>query len=207
MAKNTRGTTAGATLAVVLLMVGVQDSLWAASTAAEQPPISASEPTAIVRVDNVAAIPADLLQLAESRAGEVFHKGGARVTWVDTTGARQPMVPMFTLVLVNVERSRGPYREAQDAFGFAAPAAHRAWVFWDRIDAAKARVPAIGILLGDVMAHELGHLMLSSSGHSLGGIMRAEVAMHMRATETFTKRQAQDILRRLQQIRRDDSAK
>ena len=199
MAKNRPGTSR-VTLAAALL-IAVEASALAASNQAEQSRISALEPTAIVQVDNVAAIPVDLLQLAENRAGDVFRKIGAHVMWIDpTTAARQHIGAMFALVLINVEQSRGPYWEAQDALGFAAPSVHRAWVFWDRIEAAKAQFPAFGILLGDVMAHELGHLMLSSTRHSLDGIMRAEAWMQMRATETFTRRQALDILSRLQQI-------
>jgi hypothetical protein len=92
----------------------------------------------------------------ENRAGEVFHKIGVRVTWVDiATVAREHTVPMFTLVLVNEEENGSPYWDAQDALGFAAPSLHRAWVFWDRIEAAKARAPMTAIVLGDVMAHEL----------------------------------------------------
>jgi hypothetical protein len=101
---------------------------------------------------------------------------------------------MFTLVLVNIEQSRSPYQRRQDVLGFAAPSVSRAWVFWDRIEAAKARAPATAIVLGDVMAHELGHLILASPGHSFRGIMRGEIPLRMRATETFTKRERLAIL-------------
>ena len=74
------------------------------------PTISASEPTPTIQVDNVVAMPADVLQLAENRAGEAFHKIGVQVRWVDTrTAARDHIVAMFALVLVNVNQSRGPY--------------------------------------------------------------------------------------------------
>ena len=196
--RNTlRTTTTTATVAGILFTVIVQHSTSAASIPPEEPRMSDSEPTAIVQVQNVAGIAADLLQVAENRAGDVFHKIGARLIWDDTT-TQQHFVVMFTLVLANVDQTRGPYWDAQDALGFAAPPAHRAWVFWDHIEAEKARAPTIAILLGDVMAHELGHLLLSSTGHSLRGIMRGNVPLRMQATETFTKRQALDILNRLE---------
>jgi len=123
-------------------MSSVQQPAWAASPPAQKPNITDSEPTAIVQVENVATIPTDLLQVAENRAGEVFQKIGACVTWVDTTrAARRRIGTMFTLVLVNIEQSRSPYQRRQDVLGFAAPSVSRAWVFWDRIEAAKARAP------------------------------------------------------------------
>jgi len=198
--QHLRTTIAGGTAAGVWLMSSVQQPAWAASPPAQKPNITDSEPTAIVQVENVATIPTDLLQVAENRAGEVFQKIGACVTWVDTTrAARRRIGTMFTLVLVNIEQSRSPYQRRQDVLGFAAPSVSRAWVFWDRIEAAKARAPATAIVLGDVMAHELGHLILASPGHSFRGIMRGEIPLRMRATETFTKRERLAILNRLQQ--------
>lgn len=88
-----------------------------------------------------------------------------------------------------------------------APSVRRAWVFWDRIEGAGAQNTALGLLLGYVMAHELGHLMLSSPAHSLRGIMRAQAPMQMRATETFPKLQAREILSRLQQLASGRSGK
>ena len=45
------------------------------------------------------------------------------------------------------------------------------------------------ITLGDVMAHELGHLILPP-GHSNAGIMRPTVNMRSRGVETFTEDEA-----------------
>jgi hypothetical protein len=201
MAREPRKTTAGATFVGLLLVGSVQQLTWATPSKEQNSDRTASERTAIVRVDNVSGIRSDVLRLAEGRAQEVFQKIGAAVTWVDITPAREQMVPMFTLVFVGVAPSADPYWREHEVFGFAAPSAKRAWVFWDRIEAERALAPALGIVLGDVMAHELGHLMLSSSGHSSDGIMRAQVERQTRTTETFTKRQAVDILNRLQQLR------
>ena len=46
--------------------------------------------------------------------------------------------------------------------------------------------------LGDVMAHELGHLMLPP-GHSNVGIMRPDINMTSRRLETFTDVEAAHI--------------
>jgi len=43
------------------------------------------------------------------------------------------------------------------------------------------------MVLGDVMAHELGHLMLRSHKQSLDGIMRPGIEKREMAITTFTK--------------------
>jgi hypothetical protein len=66
-----------------------------------------------------------------------------------------------------------------EAFGVAyvAKDTDRGWlatVFSDRIDAAATRVGVDpGALLGLVMAHEVGHLLLGIDYHSETGVMRA----------------------------------
>lgn len=67
-----------------------------------------------------------------------------------------------------------------DAFGltYVVTATDRGWlatVFADRIERAAMRAGvATGTLLGRVMAHELGHLLLGSGYHGPAGLMRAE---------------------------------
>jgi len=157
------------------------------------------QPTAVVRVDNLAAVRADDLRFAEKRAAAVFGAIGALVIWIDEdlavrTGIRAP----FTLVLMDAEKSAGQASLLVDALGFAEPQVRRAYVFHDRIHALNVRSPpSIPSILGDVMAHELGHLLLPPPGHSADGIMRPGVTITLRATDTFTKTQAREILSRL----------
>jgi hypothetical protein len=51
-------------------------------------------------------------------------------------------------------------------------------------------------MLGDVIAHELGHLMLPP-GHSNFGIMRRALDMTTRRLETFTNAEAKEIRERV----------
>jgi hypothetical protein len=150
--------------------------------------------TVVIRVNNVVGIEASLLRFAEVRATDVFRQIGVRLTWVNA-----PTPAMCTLALVNAHQNPGPYPDVQDALGYAEPQLHRAWIFWDRFDALNPRPVSLAIVLGDAIAHELGHLMLSSRGHSDDGIMRPIVELRFRSTETFTKSQARDILTRLKQ--------
>ncbi len=159
-------------------------------------------PTAVVRVDNIAAVPARNLQFAEDRAAEVFGRIGVRVRWIDEDSAiREHLSPPFTVVLVKEGENARPAALPEGALGFADPQVHRAHVFYDRIEALKGRSRrSTAIILGDVMAHEIGHLLLPPPGHSADGIMRRGVDTNLRAIETFTKFQAREILSRLRQL-------
>jgi hypothetical protein len=161
----------------------------------KSPIIDPQKVTVVIRVNNVVGIEPGLLRFAEVRATDVFSQIGVRLTWVNA-----PTPAMCTLALVNTHQNPvGPYSDVQDALGYAEPQLHRAWIFWDRFDALSPRPVSLAIVLGDAMAHELGHLMLSSRGHSVDGIMRPIVELQFRSTETFTKSQARDILTRLEQ--------
>ena len=166
----------------------------------KSPIIDSQKATVVIRVDNMAGIEADLLQLAEARAADVFSQIGVRLTWVDIPMlVHERIAAVCTLVLVNARQNQGPYSDVQDALGYAAPQLHRGWIFWDRIGALNARSMSLAIVLGDAIAHELGHLMLSTRAHSDAGIMRPGVELRFRSAETFTKSQARDILTRLEQ--------
>jgi len=84
-------------------------------------------------------------------------------------------------------------RLGMDVMGQGAPAVGRAYIYYDRVLKLNP-VPPRDIIttLGDVMAHELGHLMLPP-GHSNLGIMRSDINMTSRRLETFTDVQAAHI--------------
>jgi hypothetical protein len=47
-----------------------------------------------------------------------------------------------------------------------------------------------GTLLGTVIAHEIGHLLLPERGHSTVGLMRADVELRSLMPPEFTSRQS-----------------
>ncbi len=88
-------------------------------------------PTAVVRLDNVASVPADTLQVAEDRASDVFRRIGARVRWITVDMAIQGhTAPRFTVVLVSAEGNNQQAVLFDDALGLADPRVHRAHVFY-----------------------------------------------------------------------------
>ena len=158
-----------------------------------------NRPTAVVRLDNLALVPAADLDFAESRAAAVFGRIGVRLTWVDEDAAfHEHLRPPFTVILINSGAQLLTRPAVVDALAFADPSVSRAHVMCDRIEGLTAQSPrSAASLLGDVIAHELGHLMLPSPRHSARGIMRSGVETHARALETFTDREARQIVSRL----------
>ena len=156
-------------------------------------------PAIVVRVDNVAGVLPGHLQFAEERASAIFGLIGARIRWIDQeTSVSQHITPSFTVLLVDAPEATSRF---VDALGFANPGVPRAYVFCDRIAALNVGTPrTIPSLLGDVIAHELGHLMLPAPGHSVVGIMRPELETKSWAVETFTKSQAQEVLSRVRAL-------
>jgi hypothetical protein len=178
----------------VTLIAGISRSSLAQNLNAED------QPTALVRVDNMAAVPVETLRFAEAWAAGAFSRIGARVRWIDEdTAVRGHLAAQYTLVLVNAEHDPG-VPGIQDSLGVAVPRGRRAYVFYDRIDALRVRAPgSVASILGGVMAHELGHLMLLSLRHSGNGIMSPNATIGAEPLDTFTTSQAREILSRLRQ--------
>src|SRR5512138_996735 len=157
--------------------------------------------TVVVRIDNLAPVPDGYLEFAESRAAEVFTRIGVRVAWIDEeTAFREHLRPPFTVVVIKSTTQPVVRPTLVDALGFADPSVARAHVIYDRVEEMTMRSRrSTASLLGDVIAHELGHLMLPPPAHSARGIMRSGVDVLARPIETFTPPQAREILTRLSQ--------
>ena len=69
----------------------------------------------------------------------------------------------------------------------------RAHIFCDRIATMPGAIGFFAIRLGDIIAHEVGHLVLRTNSHSRNGIMRAHVGVHAIHLQSFDERQARTI--------------
>jgi hypothetical protein len=133
----------------------------------------------VVVNDSVGVAPAVLRQ-GEAEAARVFRLAGIEIAWVDCKGQSAvesgvcravPGVNEFVLHIVPTGKtsSDSVFGEAflgEDGRGKYSD------VFFDRIENAHRQLGAsVGLLLGDVAAHELGHLLLGSNAHSQVGIM------------------------------------
>jgi hypothetical protein len=137
-----------------------------------------------VSVFNDAGVSADLLADAETRAASVFAQSGIQVEWTNC-GPADP--GDFSMQLtrcsdiswpqhLSVRISDGAKLHNADIFGqsFANESGIGAYcsVYYGKL-ASGRYVPGKADLLGFVIAHELGHLLLGAGSHSAKGIMQA----------------------------------
>jgi hypothetical protein len=143
---------------------------------------TAADPSPTIRVrvvDRTQASPAILAE-AEHEAARILSKAGLRTIWVDCSGGHSTTVPQdpcqeleATDISLRV-LSEPTQNTLQDTvFGFAVVPV-LASVYYDAVrraksDGAEYDIPTI---LGCVIAHEIGHLLLGSNSHSGLGVMK-----------------------------------
>jgi hypothetical protein len=137
-----------------------------------------------VSVYNDAQVPLDVLARAEQQAEKIFSRAGLDVTWLRCThinsGVRAAAcngfdVPSHVAVRIIAQT---PSSKSDAAFGvaFLAPDGTGRYsdVFWKRAQGLHVNSNVdLGGILGSVIAHEMGHLLLGSNAHAISGIMRA----------------------------------
>jgi hypothetical protein len=156
-------------------------------------------PSLRVRVQNYAGVSQEILERAESVAAGIFLHAGIEVEWLDCPlypghGVYESGCAQGTWPLLRIQAQVLDAPAARDArcFGLAAMEdrsrrANIAIVFYNRIANLTWQVlwpssqgvfalkyPAAyynAVLLGHVMAHELGHLLLGPDSHTSNGIM------------------------------------
>ncbi len=138
-----------------------------------------------IRVYNYADVDGSTLPKAKEYAAAVLQAAGVALEWLDcfplANGDRhpvcqQPAGPADVLLRISNSSKTGRDRLGPDLFGFAAPSRQTdptyVTILYDRIQAMKSMREEQTLLLGVIMAHEIGHVLLGA-GHSRDGIMRA----------------------------------
>ncbi len=189
---------AGNCLAVSALMAGssvglagTQSSVKEGSVSLDRAPIRRargieSQTSLTVRIYNYARVSEQTLNGAVKQAQRVYRQAGIETEWTEcaTTleGASKhascPNSTKSSTVAVNILPRRMAEREgfASQVFGAAIPEAGIAKIFFHRVEKLArtswrtVRV-SVAAVLGHVMAHEVGHLLLGHNSHSLDGIM------------------------------------
>jgi hypothetical protein len=135
--------------------------------------LCAAEPGLTVHIFNNAPVTADQIVRAEQAAGMVFGRIGIQVSWIDCRkeawACESELAPNEVVVRI---LPRHPAVRSNDALGYAWEGGLATVYALDVADLAKKSGVDGSVLLGLVMAHELGHILLGS-GHSLHGIMTA----------------------------------
>jgi hypothetical protein len=162
-------------------------------------------PTIRVRVTNYTEATPTTVSKAEHEASRILGEAGVNVVWIDcplkrsavvpTDPCQQPLEPTDIVLRMLSDHSRNGVQDS--AFGVAvlpvlASVYYEHVVSRARIDGADFEVP---IILGCVMAHEIGHLLLGSNSHSDTGIMqgqweRKQVLQLMKGGLHFTPQQS-----------------
>ena len=169
--------------------------LWGSIAAAGSGSQTASRIT--VLVNNSASVSASVLSQAELETARIFGAAGIEITWLNCLDRIANTVDVcsevpgnneFVLHIVPTGRTSSDL-----VFGVAFLGEDGSGkycnVFFDRIRDAHSNLPAsTSQLLGTVAAHELGHLLLGSHGHTRWGIMEAvwkEEALRQTGMGTF----------------------
>lgn len=145
--------------------------LAALSTAAPPP-----RPRIAILLYNYAAVSDETLASAKYEAALIYMRIGVDIEWVEyrmlphgPDRFEVRLLPHFMADRLNLRRDEiGRALIADEgAFGTVAD------IFSDRLlELTSTRKWAAGPLLGGLMAHELGHLLLGPGSHSKGGVMR-----------------------------------
>jgi hypothetical protein len=154
-----------------------------------------------VFVYNYAVVSGEALARAEAEASRIYERAGIQIEWLEC-----PLRPQDARQFPECEVAPGPDRLALrllshsmserllhggDSFGFAlypedGSFATVANVFaHDAGQLASRRGINYAVILGHLLAHEMGHLLLGARSHSSIGIMRA--AWHVKELETIAQ--------------------
>jgi len=134
-------------------------------------------PAITVLVFNFRQAPPETLLKAEKEAGRILEHAGVPVTWRDCPTGNEPCRKgpgrVFFLAMM-----AGPVQNKflDTISGYALLPEHLATVYFDylpRIAGGKSNKNDTALVLGCVIAHELGHLLLGAHEHSSAGIMQA----------------------------------
>jgi hypothetical protein len=138
-----------------------------------------------VDVFNDAGVVSPVLKSAELEAERIFEAAHVQIRWRDCTPAqdRPEADPACRAVRapnhLNLRIVPGSAKENDDVFGMAFLGADGTGVYSDVFYGSVEKLHTqahsnLGRVLGHVMAHEIGHLLIGSHAHSSWGIMCAK---------------------------------
>jgi len=145
-----------------------------------------------VRVFNKARVSVGDLGKALRETQAIYSESGIAIRWevgsiedhdsmaldFSANGASGGVCSQTKSGLLNLLLVRGPANSSgSPTLGLALPCAKfgsHALVFVDRCEnAMQGRPASLGKVLGHAMAHEIGHVLLGTDAHSVGGLMKA----------------------------------
>ena len=139
-------------------------------------------PTLMVQVYNYSQASPAVLTRAEREAGRILGEAGLRAVWLECPVGPSSVMPKgpcdkeldATDVRLRVLAAPTQHEYEDSVFGFTIHPAFASVYYEYAMRRAKTdhAESEITIVLGGVIAHELGHLLLGTNGHSSAGIMQ-----------------------------------
>jgi hypothetical protein len=134
-----------------------------------------------LRLDDSTEVDPAILAKARSVATVIFRGSGLEAAWLEGSASethcgKDGECPQFRLRIIPADLARGIVEG--DALGFALPCAENEaacliYIFYSRISAlAKRHIVDPDLILGHVIAHEVGHTLIGPNAHDLYGIMQ-----------------------------------
>jgi hypothetical protein len=138
-----------------------------------------TRPVLTIQVSNQAEVDSMTLIQAEKTATAIFEKAGVEIRWTEpAAGATFPISHIQLKILPNSMRLDLPDKFPDRAMGLtpgSGPDRQSVYVFCERVEAlARKHIADTAQILGHVMAHEIGHLLLNDQSHFAAGIMRGD---------------------------------
>ena len=177
-----------------------------------------------ILVMNYSPASSGTLKAAEDEAGRILGEAGVRISWFNCPGPSPTRPPS----ICDNEQAPGEIRlrilsgsiqtKFRDgAFGFAIAPVFATVYYEPTAQMAKAHSLEFAVprILGAMIAHEIGHLLLGPNSHSPSGIMQArweaeQVQQLLKGALVFDKRQAariqEEVQRRMEAQVSDRSA-
>jgi len=154
-------------------------------------PATAGAQTLVVQVDNDAGIPAADLARVEHVVARSFRAIGVSMIWEDGEDApddpRGLRVHLRLLSRTSAERKIAQERIGRAVLGQANRPARIVYIFSHRVvEASRKFAHDYTQMLGLVVAHELGHVLLPPGSHSDAGVMTGGVNFWGKMAHGFT---------------------
>jgi hypothetical protein len=157
-------------------------------------------PSIEILVLNQANVPASVIREAQKKAGLIYAGAGIDVVWMEPGSGGRAVSGQVRLV---VSVTAIAPNEKPAVLGYASRSEHTggsiSFAFFSRVtEFARVHRADLSQVLAYVIAHEIGHLLLSHDSHSRSGIMRAvwkraDIAPAKRDLMRFSDEQAESI--------------